>query len=63
MEMYDRLHYQTLTIAVFGYTAEMMPEIYVKPSVKRGKTDVVEAIREAVACSTICFVPVKTLDC
>ncbi|GCE82049.1 IS110 family RNA-guided transposase [Komagataeibacter diospyri] len=57
-------HYWARTIAAFGHTVKMMPAIYVKPYVKRGKTDAAdaEAICEAVTRPTMRFVPVKSPD-
>ncbi|GAJ28500.1 hypothetical protein AA0498_2880 [Acidomonas methanolica] len=45
-------------IAAFGHTVKMMSPIYVKPYVKRGKTDAVDAkaICEAVTRPTMRFV-------
>ena len=42
----------------------LIPPIYVKPFVKRGKTDAAdaEAISEAVTRKTMRFVPIKTAD-
>lgn len=49
-------------IAVFGHEVKLLPPSYVKPYVKRGKTDAAdaEAICEAVTRPTMRFVPVKT---
>lgn len=57
-------HDWTQAIAAFGHTVKMMPPIYVKPYVKRGKTDAAdaEAICEAVTRPTMRFVPVKSPD-
>jgi len=43
----------------------LIPASYVKPYVKRGKTDAIdaEAICEAVSRPTMRFVPIKTVDC
>ncbi|WP_247338359.1 transposase [Bradyrhizobium sp. CW4] len=42
----------------------MIPPVYVKPFVKRGKTDAAdaEAISEAVTRKTMRFVPIKSAD-
>ncbi len=47
-----------------GHTVRLMPPAYVKPYVKRGKTDAAdaEAIAEAVSRPTMRFVAVKTVD-
>jgi transposase len=47
-----------------GYTVRLMPPAYVKPYVKRGKTDVAdaEAIAEAVKRPTMRFVAVKSAE-
>ena len=47
-----------------GHTVKLMPPSYVKPYVKRGKTDAAdaEAICEAVQRPTMRFVPVKSPD-
>ena len=64
MEACGTSHYWTREIAAFGHTVKMMPPIYVKPYVKRSKTDAAdaEAICEAVTRPTMRFVPVKTID-
>ena len=57
-------HYWAREIAAFGHTVKMMPPAYVKPYVKRGKTDAAdaEAICEAVTRPTMRFVPTKTVE-
>ena len=47
-----------------GHTVRLMPPAYVKPYVKRGKTDAADAaaIAEAVTRPTMRFVAVKTVD-
>lgn len=57
-------HYCAREIAALGHTVKMMPPAYVKPYVKRGKTDAAdaEAICEAVARPTMRFVPTKTVE-
>ena len=47
-----------------GHDVRLMPPAYVKPYVKRGKTDAAdaEAICEAVTRPTMRFVPVKSPD-
>ncbi|MQB35182.1 IS110 family transposase [Rhizobium rhizogenes] len=55
-------HYWANAIGEFGHTVRLMPPAYVKPYVKRNKTDAAdaEAICEAVAHPTMRFVPVKS---
>ncbi|MFZ0693688.1 MAG: IS110 family transposase [Alphaproteobacteria bacterium] len=57
-------HYWGRKIAALGHRVKMMPPAYVKPYVKRGKTDAAdaEAICEAVIRPTMRFVPVKTAE-
>ena len=51
-------------LSQLGHQVKLMPPIYVKPYVKRGKTDAgdAEAISEAVTRPTMRFVAVKSLD-
>lgn len=51
-------------IAALGYDVRLIPPVYVKPFVKRGKTDAAdaEAISEAVTRKTMRFVPFKSAD-
>ena len=62
MEACGTSHYWARSIAAFGHTVRMMPPVYVKPYVKRGKTDAAdaEAICEAVTRPTMRFVPVRS---
>ena len=55
-------HYWAREIAALGHEVRLLPPTYVKPYVKRGKTDVAdaEAICEAVTRPNMHFVPVKT---
>jgi len=55
-------HYWARAIAALGHTVKLMPPAYVKPYVKRGKTDAAdaEAICEAVTRPTMRFVTIKT---
>ena len=57
-------HYWAREIAKLGHTVKLMPPRYVKPYVKRGKTDPGDAaaICEAVTRPTMSFVPVKGLE-
>ncbi len=51
-------------LRALGHEVRLLPAAYVKPCVKRGKTDAAdaEAIREAVTRPTMRFVPVKTAE-
>jgi transposase len=57
-------HYWAREIAALGHEVRLIPPAYVKPFVKRGKTDAAdaEAISEAVIRKTMRFVPVKTAE-
>ena len=52
-------------IGSLGHEVRLIPPAYVKPYVKRGKTDAVdaEAICEAVSRPTMRFIPIKTAEC
>lgn len=58
-------HFWAREIKALGHDIRMMPPAYVKPYVKRGKTDAIdaEAICEATSRPTMRFVPIKTADC
>jgi len=62
MEACGTSHYWARELMKLGHDVRLMPPIYVKPFVKRGKTDAVdaEAICEAVTRPTMRFVPVKS---
>ena len=64
MEACATAHYWARELTKLGHTVRLMPPAYVKPYVKRGKTDVAdaEAIAEAVTRPTMRFVAVKTAD-
>ena len=64
MEACGTSHHWAHEIAALGHTVKMMPPAYVKPHVKRGKTDAAdaEAICEAVTRPTMRFVPTKTVE-
>jgi transposase len=64
MEACATAHHWARTISALGHTVKMMPPAYVKPYVKRGKTDAAdaEAICEAVTRPTMRFVAIKTVD-
>jgi transposase len=57
-------HYWAREIAALGHDVRMMPPTYVKPFVKRGKTDAAdaEAISEAVTRNSMRFVPIKLAE-
>jgi transposase len=57
-------HYWGREIAKLGHTVKLMPPNYVKPYVKRGKTDPIDAaaICEAVTRPSMSFVPVKGVE-
>src|SRR5712664_1959708 len=57
-------HHWARELTQLGHTVRLMPPAYVKPYVKRGKTDAADAaaIAEAVTRPTMRFVAVKTVD-
>ncbi len=57
-------HHWARLIAAFGHQVRLIPPSYVKPYVRRGKTDAAdaEAICEAVGRLSMRFVPVKSTD-
>ncbi len=57
-------HYWARELTGLGHEVRLMPPAYVKPYVKRGKTDAgdAEAICEAVRRPTMRFVPIKSVD-
>ena len=62
MEACGTSHHWAREITKLGHEVRLMPPAYVKPYVKRGKTDAAdaEAICEAVTRPTMRFVPVKS---
>jgi transposase len=64
MEACATAHYWGRELIQLGHTVKLMPPAYVKPYVKRGKTDAAdaEAIAEAVTRPTMRFVAVKSMD-
>ena len=64
MEACAGAHHWARELVALGHEVRLMPPAYVKPYVKRGKTDAVdaEAICEAVTRPTMRFVPVKSVD-
>ncbi|PDT41634.1 IS110 family transposase, partial [Sinorhizobium fredii] len=63
MEACGTAHHWARTLAAMGHEVRLIPPSYVKPYVKRGKSDALdaEAICEAVQRPTMRFVPVKTV--
>ncbi len=57
-------HHWAREIAALGHDVRLIPPVYVKPFVKRRKTDAAdaEAISEAVTRKTLRFVPIKSAD-
>jgi transposase len=57
-------HYWAREIVRFGHEVRLMPPAYVKPYVKRGKTDAndAEATCEAVTRPTMRFVAIKSAE-
>jgi transposase len=64
MEACAGAHYWARELGAQGHEMRLIPPSYVKPYVKRGKTDAIdaEAICEAVTRPNMRFVPVKTAD-
>jgi transposase len=62
MEACAGAHYWARELTKLGHDVRLMPPSYVKPYVKRGKTDAADAsaICEAVSRPSMRFVPVKT---
>jgi transposase len=64
MEACGTAHHWARELKRLGHEVRLMPPVYVKPYVKRGKTDAndAEAICEAVTRPTMRFVPLKSPD-
>jgi len=64
MEACGTSHYWARELTGLGHEVRLMPPAYVKPYVKRGKTDAgdAEAICEAVRRPTMRYVPMKSVD-
>ncbi len=62
MEACSSSHYWARQLSALGHHVRLFPANYVKPYVKRGKSDAAdaEAICEAVTRPTMRFVPIKT---
>ena len=64
MEACATSHYWARELSALGHTVKLIPASYVKPYVKRGKTDAVDAaaICEAVQRPSMRFVPMKSAE-
>ncbi len=64
MEACGSAHYWARELKMIGHEVLLMPPVYTKPYVKRGKNDAVdaEAICEAVSRPGMRFVPVKSAE-
>ena len=64
MEACSSAHHWVRELTKFGHDVRLIPPIYVKPYVKRGKSDAIdaEAICEAVTRPTMRFVAIKTVE-
>ena len=64
MEACGSAHYWAREITALGHDVRLIPPVYVRPFVKRGKTDAAdaEAISEAVTRKTMRFVPEKSAE-
>jgi transposase len=64
MEACSGAHHWARELKALGHEVRLMPPAYVKPYVKRGKTDAADAkaICEAVTRPTMRFVPVKSTE-
>jgi transposase len=64
MEACGTAHYWAREIGKLGHCTRLIPPAYVKPYVKRGKNDAIdaEAICEAAGRPTMRFVPVKPME-
>jgi len=64
MEACSSAHHWAREVTKFGHDVRLIPPMYVKPYVKRGKSDAIdaEAICEAVTRPTMRFVAIKTVE-
>jgi transposase len=64
MESCSSAHHWARELTALGHEVRLIPPMYVKPYVKRGKSDAIDAaaIREAVARPTMRFVAIKTVE-
>ena len=64
MEACSSAHYWARELAAMGHEVVLMPPAYIKPYVKRGKNDAVDAavVCEAMSRPGMRFVPIKSAD-
>ena len=64
MESCSRAHHWARELTALGHEVRLIPPMYVKPYVKRGKSDAIDAaaICEAVTRPTMRFVAIKTVE-
>ncbi len=64
MESCSSAHHWARELTALGHEVRLIPPMYVKPYVKRGKSDAIdaEAICEAVTRPTMRFVAIKTVE-
>lgn len=64
MEACGSAHYWARELAAMGHTVVLIPPAYIKPYVKRGKNDAIDAaaICEAMSRPDMRFVPIKSAD-
>ena len=64
MEACSTAHFWARELAALGHEVRLMPAAYVKPYIKRGKSDALDAagICEAVTCPTMRYVAIKSSE-
>ena len=64
MEACGSAHYWARELTAMGHEVVLMPPAYIKPYVKRGKNDAVDAaaVCEAMARPNMRFAPIKSAD-
>ncbi len=64
MESCSSAHHWARELTALGHDVRLIPPMYVKPYVKRGESDAIdaEAICEAVTRPTMRFVAIKTVE-